>query len=172
MSPAWARSISSARMSRPMWRSASSSRWWSWRFVRGAPLDEVRQKRLRRRRQQLQRQHAGHQRQAHEVPRAPDLRHPRGHRRLRLFPGTSAPLAVARQRRGDERHRGLHHRRHDAHRRRRQHHRHIFRRSVAQHDQKYRFFPRFGRSMVDKYHGSWYDMLVPCNSKSGPFPQK
>ena len=81
-------------------------------------------------------------------------------------------VGVARQRRGDERHRGLYHRRHDAHRRRRQHHRHIFRRSVAQHDQKYRFFPRFGRSMVDKYHGSWYDMLVPCNSKSGPFPQK
>ena len=48
----------------------------------------------------------------------------------------------------------------------------FFRRSVAQHDQKYRFFPRFGRSMVDKYHRSWYDMLVPCNSKSGPFPQK
>ena len=136
------------------------------------PLDEVRQKRLRRRRQQLQRQHAGHQRQAHEVPRAPDLRHPRGHRRLRLFPARRLRLAVARQRRGDERHRGLHHRRHDAHRRRRQHHRHIFRRSVAQHNQKYRFFPRFGRSMVDKYHGSWYDMLVPCNSKSGPFPQK
>lgn len=32
LSPAWARSISSARMSRPMWRSASSSRWWSWQF--------------------------------------------------------------------------------------------------------------------------------------------
>ena len=28
----------------------------------------------------------GHQRQAHEIPRAPHLRHSRGHRRLRVFP--------------------------------------------------------------------------------------
>ena len=72
----------------------------------------LRQKRLRRRRQQLQRQHAGHQRQAHEVPRAPDLRHPRGHRRLRLLPARRLRLAVARQRRGDERHAASDHRRH------------------------------------------------------------
>ena len=62
----------------------------------------------------------------------------RGHRRLCLLSARRLRLAVTCQRRGDERHRILHHRRYDADRRRRQYHRYALRRPVSEHDQEYR----------------------------------
>ena len=122
---------------------------------------------LRRGRQHGFCQYAGHQRPAHQVPGPSAVQHPGGHRRLRVLPARWLRLSQPRQRRGNERHCLLHHRRHHADRRRGQCGGHLLRGAVPEHHQEHRVLPRPGRGMVDEYHRRRHDLPVPADSERG-----